>query len=210
MVSKKIYIVRHGQTDFNKQGIVQGRGINASLNEKGKAQAEAFYEAYHNEGFQKVLTSSLIRTSESVSHFLKDDKLPTTAYDGLDEISWGTYDGTKLADFPRYWEICKAWTEGDVSLKAMDGESPEDVVKRQRPVIEEIKRLDVDRLLVCMHGRALRILLCELLNKDLHKMDEFKHHNLGLYVLNFDGSDFELETYNSIAHLEGDKELLDQ
>ena len=210
MVSKKIYIVRHGQTDFNKQGIVQGRGINASLNDKGRAQAQAFYEAYRNEGFQMVLTSSLIRTSESVKRFLEDEKLPTIAYEGLDEISWGSYDGTTLANFPRYWDICKEWTEGDVALKAMDGESPEDVVQRQRPVIEEIKKLDVDKLLVCMHGRALRILLCELLNKDLHKMDEFKHHNLGMYVLNFDGSKFELETYNSIAHLEGNKDLLDQ
>ena len=31
---KEIYIIRHGETDFNKQGIVQGRGVNSDLNEK--------------------------------------------------------------------------------------------------------------------------------------------------------------------------------
>ena len=36
---KKIYIVRHGQTEFNKQSIVQGSGVDTELNEKGKWQA---------------------------------------------------------------------------------------------------------------------------------------------------------------------------
>lgn len=208
MVSKKIYIVRHGQTDYNKNGIVQGRGINASLNEVGNKQGQAFFDYYKEEGFEAVFTSSLIRTQESVKGFM-DSGLPTTSYEGLDEISWGSYDGTVLADFPKYWEICKAWTKGEVALKAMDGESPEDVQNRQLPVIEEMKNIDVSKLLVCMHGRAIRILLCEMLGKELFKMDEFKHHNLGLYVLNFDGEKFELEMYNSIDHLKSYPTLLE-
>ena len=54
---------------------------------------------------------------------------------------------------------------------------------------------------MCMHGRALRILLCSVLGVSLKNMDDFKHHNLGLYVLDFDGNNFSLETYNSIDHL---------
>ncbi|EJF08716.1 histidine phosphatase family protein, partial [Pontibacter sp. BAB1700] len=36
MSIKKIYLIRHGQTDFNLQGIVQGSGVDASLNELGR------------------------------------------------------------------------------------------------------------------------------------------------------------------------------
>ena len=41
---KHIYLVRHGQTDFNLKGIVQGSGVDASINETGLKQAQAFYD----------------------------------------------------------------------------------------------------------------------------------------------------------------------
>ena len=39
--AKTFYIIRHGETDLNRQGIIQGRGMNTDLNEKGAAQAAA-------------------------------------------------------------------------------------------------------------------------------------------------------------------------
>ncbi|MEO0734980.1 MAG: histidine phosphatase family protein, partial [Bacteroidota bacterium] len=41
-----VYIVRHGQTDFNLQGIVQGSGVDASLNDTGRSQGQHLYEQY--------------------------------------------------------------------------------------------------------------------------------------------------------------------
>lgn len=193
--------MRHGQTDFNKNGIVQGKGVNAPLNERGKSQGRAFYDAYKNEGFQFIYTSTLQRTTESIQSFIEDG-VPNEAFEGLCEISWGSSDGSVIAELPQYWEICGKWADGEVGLKAMDGESPLDVLARQRPVIEKIKNAPYDKVLVCMHGRAIRILLCELLGKELKQMDDYKHHNLGLYVVSFDGNQFELEVYNSTEHLE--------
>ncbi len=57
--SKKIYIVRHGQTNFNLQGIVQGSGVDSSLNAMGRAQAAAFFKAYQSVAFDKIYTSTL-------------------------------------------------------------------------------------------------------------------------------------------------------
>jgi broad specificity phosphatase PhoE len=45
-MDKELYIIRHGETDLNKQGIVQGRGINSDLNDTGRAQAAAFFKMY--------------------------------------------------------------------------------------------------------------------------------------------------------------------
>ena len=54
---KNIFILRHAETDFNKRGVVQGSGIDAPLNDTGKAQARAFYTRYKNYPFDKIYIS---------------------------------------------------------------------------------------------------------------------------------------------------------
>ena len=53
-MTKKIYITRHGQTDFNKKGIVQGSGVDSDLNETGRLQAEAFFKKFKDHPFDKL------------------------------------------------------------------------------------------------------------------------------------------------------------
>ncbi len=89
---KQIYIIRHGETELNRQGIVQGRGINADLNDLGRAQAEAFYQTYKDVGFDKIYTSALKRTWQTVQKFI-DSELPWERLSGLDELAWGVWEG---------------------------------------------------------------------------------------------------------------------
>ena len=203
MPLKKIYLVRHGQTRFNKLGIVQGRGIDASLNDTGRQQAERFYQAYRQVGFDKIYISSLKRTYESVAGFIAAG-IPYEVHEGLDEISWGEHEGAEAsAERNAYFrELVAQWHEGHFSVKIAGGESPEDVAIRQKPVIKQILAAPEEQVLICMHGRAMRILLCQLLNLPLSAMDSFGHNNLGVYILEFAGGRFEIQVANSIAHLE--------
>ena len=66
----ELYIIRHGETDFNKRGIIQGRGVNSDLNDHGISQARSFYKAYHHIEFDKVITSTLKRTHQTVQSFI--------------------------------------------------------------------------------------------------------------------------------------------
>ena len=70
-MEKQIYIVRHGQTDYNKNNILQGRYVDSSLNDLGKTQANRFYKKFKNVNFDKVYLSSLMRTLQSVDKFIK-------------------------------------------------------------------------------------------------------------------------------------------
>ena len=118
MKSKKIYIIRHGQTDFNLNGIVQGSGIDSSLNETGKAQAALFYSKYKDYPFQKAYISVLKRTQESISQFVKDG-INLEKTEALNEISWGEFDG-KIDTKDKnsiYWEILNRWKSGDLKAK---------------------------------------------------------------------------------------------
>lgn len=203
MTSKKIYLIRHGQTEYNLQNIVQGSGVDTDLNDRGRQQAEAFFETYKHVPFEKVYTSALKRTHQSVKRFLEMG-LPHEQLAGLNEISWGTKEGHKVTptEDEYYHYMLKQWQLGNTSLKIEGGESPEDVVKRMQPAIDHImSRTDEQTILICMHGRAIRILMCLLLNYPLKSMDMFEHENLCLYLLNYTGSMFSVERYNDRDHL---------
>jgi probable phosphoglycerate mutase len=201
---KKIYIIRHGQTDYNLQGIVQGSGVNSSINETGRQQAHAFFEAYKNIPFDKIYTSELKRTTESAQPFI-DLGIPFVPLEGLNEISWGKKEGQPITleeDAYYNWMLAQ-WQEGNTSERIEGGESPEDVTKRQDGAINYImSNTDESTILICMHGRAMRILLCRLLNYPLRSMDMFEHQNLCLYQLDFTGSLYSVKKYNDTSHLE--------
>lgn len=201
--SKQIYLIRHGQTDFNLKGIVQGSGVDSSLNDEGRRQARAFYEFYRSVPFKKIYTSVLKRTSESVSDFLMDG-IPQEKMVGLNEISWGTKEGQRITpeeDAYYHWML-KEWQLGNTDLRIEGGESPAEVANRQGIAFEHImSRSDEDCILICMHGRAMRILLCRLLNYPLKSMDQFEHENLCLYHLTYTGSMFQVTRYNDRKHL---------
>lgn len=203
MNSKKIYIIRHGQTDFNLQSIVQGSGVDSSLNDRGQAQARAFFEHYKDIPFDKVYTSTLMRTRQSVQGFLAMG-IPSESLAGLNEISWGTKEGFKITpeEDQYYHYMLRQWQLGNTTLKIEGGESPDDVVKRMKPALDHIMaQTNEGTVLICMHGRAIRILLCMLLNYPLKSMDLFEHENLCLYMLEYTDGLFTIKLNNDTAHL---------
>ncbi|MCY7352283.1 MAG: histidine phosphatase family protein [Cytophagaceae bacterium] len=203
--TKKIYLIRHGETDYNRRGVVQGSGIDADLNDLGRAQAAAFFEAYHGIPFDKIYTSSLRRTIQSVNQFI-DIGLPYESHSGLNEISWGIREGKvpNYADDEYYLDLIQGWRAGDVTKPTEGGESPTDVKQRQVPVLDLIlSRPEEKTILVAMHGRAMRILLTMLLDQPLSAMDQYEHRNLCLYLLqyHYGNKRFTLELANDTHHL---------
>lgn len=204
MTSKKIYIIRHGQTDFNLKGIVQGSGVNSSLNAKGTAQAKAFFDVYKDIPFDRIYVSTLKRTKESVAGFI-DKGIPFESFAGLNEISWGAKEGQPITpeeDAYYHWMLDQ-WRQGNTNERIEGGESPDDVVKRQKEALEVImSRTEEEHILICMHGRAMRIILCHLLNYPLRSMDMFEHGNLCLYMLEQTGAMLSVRKHNDTTHLD--------
>ena len=202
MTPKKIILLRHGQTDFNLRGIVQGSGVDSSLNDTGRAQAQAFYESYRNFGFEKLYTSALKRTHETVKGFV-DSGLFWDILADLNEISWGKHEGqpvTPEEDKYYHW-ILQQWQSGKTDLRIVGGESPDEVAVRLRRGLKVILTSPHQNILVCMHGRAIRILLCLMLNYPLKSMEVFEHSNACVYEVQFTGSMFHILKHNDISHL---------
>lgn len=199
---KKIYLIRHGQTGHNHRGIVQGRYVNSKLSKKGYKQAAAFFEAYKAVPFQKVYSSTLQRTKQTIQKFL-DLGLPYEKLSGLDEICWGESEGL-FADGEnnkKYYEIINTWISGNLNPRLEGGENPLDVQKRQEEALKYIATQPEDLVLVCMHGRALKIMLAWITGLHMKDMDSFDHDNLSLYILDYEKNNWTIETHDERDHL---------
>lgn len=204
-MEKTLYIIRHGQTDLNLQGIVQGRGVDSPLNEMGKKQADAFYGYYKDAGFDKIYMSTLLRTHQTVEPFINQG-IPAEQLNGLDEIGWGIYEGKEQTPdiMEGFADLTARWRNGELDACVEGGETPNQLAERQREAMHYMLSFPMERkVLVCMHGRAMRVLLCLLINRDIALMDDFPHTNTALYKASYDGSGFSIDDAYNIRHLEG-------
>ena len=200
---KDIYIIRHGETELNRLGIVQGSGVDAGLNKTGQQQAQAFFKNYHHIPFEVVLTSALRRTHETVSSFV-DMGIPWEQFPEINEIGWGTHEGKPSTPEMReeYRQVATAWQQGNFDARMNQGESAAELAKRLGTFVEHLRQRPEEQILVCGHGRAIRCLMCLLGEVSLTGMDTFKHHNTGLYQVHYYDDTFHFQLQNDIRHLE--------
>ncbi len=203
MTKKTIYLIRHGQTDFNKQGIVQGSGIDSELNETGHLQAQKFYEHFKHVPFERIYVTELKRTHQSVAPF-NDLNIPIEIIPEFNEINWGMLEG-KLPtpeNFQHFIDISSKWKQGQLDISVEGGETPLAMFERQKMGLQKVMQSSHQTILICMHGRAIRSFLCLLTGKHLKDMDEFHHENLCLYEMQEaeDGL-FEIVRGNFTEHL---------
>ena len=96
----KIYVVRHGETDWNNKHLVQGL-IDNPLNEKGREQAKNISEFFKDKNIKKFYSSPLCRAVETLEIIKKENKInaPTITLNGFLERDFGSLEGAKVKDF---------------------------------------------------------------------------------------------------------------
>ena len=197
----EIYILRHAETDYNRKGIIQGSEVDSDINTTGILQSEKFYSKYKDIEFDKVFVSNLKRTYQTVKSFIEINNIPYEKLEEFNEISWGVNQG-KNDELKDYKKLIYTWLDGELDNKFDSGESPNEMVIRLVKGFKYIISHNLDRVLLCIHGRALRILLSEVLDKDLTKMDKYPHSNTGLYVMEYiDEDNVRIKKSNLRDHL---------
>lgn len=197
-----IYFIRHGETDLNRQGIVQGSGIDSELNAKGRKQARLFYEYYKNVQFDAVITSDLKRTQQTAAPFLSE-KMPHVKTPLINEIGWGIHEGQPRADWmtAQYVELMTAWESGNAEARLEGGESLQELANRILKFIDMLKTMPYQNVLVCTHGRTMVCMMTILNGLALHEMKSYKHQNTCLYKVHYLDGEFMFEIENDTRHL---------
>lgn len=196
----KLYIIRHAETEYNRKGIIQGSEVDSDINDVGESQANSFYEYYKNINFDKIYVSDLKRTFQTIRKFTEKG----SSYEKLkefNEISWGVNQG-KSDDLEDYARLIDTWLAGNLDNKFEEGESPNEMSVRLVKGFNKVLDDDHDTVLLCIHGRALRILLSKIIDNDLTKMDKYVHSNTGLYILEYKNGKYEILGSNLRDHLE--------
>ena len=196
----KLYIIRHAETEYNKKGIIQGSEVDSDINDVGESQANSFYEYHKDINFDKIYVSDLKRTFQTIRRFTKNG-LSYEKLKEFNEISWGVNQG-KSDDLKDYARLIDTWLAGNLDNKFEEGESPNEMSVRLVKGFNKVLDDDHDTVLLCIHGRALRILLSKIIDNDLTKMDKYVHSNTGLYILEYKNGKYEILGSNLRDHLE--------
>ncbi|MDZ7682262.1 MAG: histidine phosphatase family protein [Fodinibius sp.] len=200
-----IYLARHGETEYNRCKQIQGRGIDASLNDTGRCQAQAIAHHLKDAELNRIFSSSLKRsleTAEIVGHANNLDVLP---YENLDEMNFGMSSGGPISDIEDDLNSLHQQMErsGNVDHATEQGESPLAVLRRASAQMQLLIREHRDtNLLFVLHGRLLRILLSDWLQYGLANMHRVPHSNGALYHIRWDGVEYEPVYLNKTTHLD--------
>ena len=195
----RLYIMRHAQTEYNKKGIIQGSEVDSDINKAGDNQSSLFYDYYKSIPFDMVYVSALKRTYQTIRRFAEAG-IPCQKLKEFNEISWGINQG-KSDNLKEYEELINLWVSGDLDKKFENGESPNEMSERLVKGFDKIIKEKHENVLLCIHGRALRILLSKIINKDLTKMDKYTHSNTGVYIIDYNNKNYDIVARNLRNHL---------
>ena len=167
-----LYLIRHGETDWNKQKRMQGQ-MNIPLNDFGRHLAAETAVGLKDVPFDLAFTSPLIRAKETAEIILKDRDVPVVEDYRIQEMNFGIYEGLRCKgadcdiDDPEFHNFFDA----PEKYRAPKGaETFEDFSKRLGDFLDEISDKDVlkdSTILVSTHGAALCGLLRLIKNEPL-------------------------------------------
>ncbi|MBX5476940.1 MAG: alpha-ribazole phosphatase [Clostridia bacterium] len=182
-----LYLVRHGETQSNREGRYQG-SLDIPLNEEGREQARRLARRLAGVAFDAAYASDLKRAVETARILLDGRDIELRLDARLREMSYGRWEGLTVEEIQqRYPEEWEAYRRDGVQTRVTGGESLEDVRRRVAAFADEVLQQAYRRVLVVSHGAALKTLLFTLAGLDLRLRGRFVLDNTSLTIVRAGG-----------------------
>ncbi len=150
----KMVLVRHGQTHYNRLGLIQGR-TDTELDSEGLAQAEALAVRLKKKPFDVVYSSPLRRTLQTARIIVKGRGLDIITDDRLLEVDQGEWTHKKGGELYRNLKRYRDWVADPTSTHPPGGE---DVFKIERRARSFLKNAEGEHILVVSHGGLIAVM----------------------------------------------------
>ena len=184
----RLVLVRHGETDWNRQGRFQGQ-IDIPLNANGRAQADAAGSFLAPVTFHRAYSSSMARPRQTAEAILASHPgVPLTTTRGLVEIGHGLWEGRLESEIAEGWpQVLADWKRAPETVQMPEGETIHAVWNRSVATWTTIARSlgAEETALVVAHDAVNKTILCALLGLQPADIWAIKQGNGGVTVIDY-------------------------
>jgi probable phosphoglycerate mutase len=203
MATTRIILVRHGETDWNAAGRIQGQS-DTPLNAVGKIQAQRVAQRLSRERVQALYSSDLARALETATIIGQTLGLPVIASPQWRERRYGAWEGLTSAEIQaRYPAQFAEWRARAPGFAPPQGESRTELLTRALNALQSIVHRHTGEVVVVVtHGGLCYVLLTHILGSVDGDRREFTFGNASLHILEFANHAWTVVSMNETAHLE--------
>ncbi len=198
---KRIYLIRHGETESNRRGIFRGR-LDIPLSDTGEKQAESLKKYFKNISIEIVFSSPLKRALKTAEiAFNQKQIIKEELINNLDLGDWSGVEKEKIrVNFPEKWNI---WKKSPEEIKFPNGETLNDVYKRAEMFLTKILKMKEENIVVVSHRSVIKIILSAALGIKDNYFWKFHLDNASVSTLiNLEERGWTLYNLNYTSHLD--------
>lgn len=200
----RIILIRHAQTRWNKERIIQGGNSDIELNDTGAEQCRCLAERLKDEDIRAIYASPMSRTVDTAEAIAAPHHLDIKTDNALREIDCGTLGGTSARDFGRHLQqlIHEKDDEGTLIFKKEGGESFQEVQERTWAFMERLmKEHDDGVVVVVTHYFVIGAILCSVLGLPVRQIGRFRIGETSVNIINVDEWGPYIWQFNDRCHL---------
>jgi len=198
----KVILIRHGETDWNKEQIFRGR-IDVALNEVGLAQARSVQATLKDVQISAIYSSPLSRALETARVVGEGRNCEVKIEEGFIDINFGRWQGISHQKVKEeYKELYEMWLNKPQMVTFPEGESLEEVQRRSMKALEKvIKKHPEETLAIISHRVLNKVLLCSILGLELSHFWYIKQDTCALNRFEYKDDKYYLTLLNDTCHL---------
>jgi probable phosphoglycerate mutase len=199
----RLYIIRHGETEWNKVNRTQGCGNNLSLSSMGLVQARAVAKRFSDKKIDAIYSSDLKRAYETASEISAIVRLPVIMKPGLKEMNFGCWEGLTSSKIKeRYNEIHNLWISNPRQAIIPEAETLDTLHKRTIDTVNEIINQHRGKnIIIVSHGITIKVLILGLLRLDVSNHSRIRLDNTGVSIIDCNEKGSVLSLLNDTCHL---------
>jgi len=203
-MTTSIYLVRHGQTAWNKEEVFRGR-TDIPLDETGFKEAELAAEYFRPIHLQAVYSSPLSRAWQTAQKIAQFHALEAQPLDGIIDMSFGAWEGHSLReveekDGVRYQQ----WRDEPHLVNLPGGETLEEVRVRAMAALDKVVHQHLEQTLVLVSHRVVnKVLICGILGLDNSHFWQITQDTTAINLIQYRKGNYVLSLLNETCHLKG-------